>query len=73
MGSILVTGCSGLVGTYLTHSLLRRGYRVIGVDINYSKFLPSETDFHFERMDFRKPCMSRTILSVKIAKAFRQN
>ena len=53
LGTILVTGCSGLVGTYLTHGLIRRGYRVIGIDINYSKFLPSETEFHFERMDIR--------------------
>ena len=53
LGTILVTGCSGLVGTYLTHGLIRRGYRVIGVDINYSKFLPSETDFQFQRLDLR--------------------
>jgi nucleoside-diphosphate-sugar epimerase len=31
LGTILVTGCSGLVGTYLTHGLIRRGYRVIGI------------------------------------------
>ena len=57
MGSILktvlVTGCSGLVGTYVSHILVQKGYRVIGIDIKFSKFLPTEELFHFENIDIR--------------------
>ena len=30
---ILVTGCSGLVGTHLVHKLLNKGYSVVGIDL----------------------------------------
>ncbi len=51
-GKILVTGCSGLVGTHTANKLVEKGYEVIGVDINTSKFLPT-TNFEFHQMDLR--------------------
>ena len=36
-GRILVTGCSGLVGTHLVKKLEDYGYSVVGVDLKYSK------------------------------------
>jgi len=33
-GTILVTGCNGLVGTHLCNKLEEKGYSVVGVDIN---------------------------------------
>ena len=35
LGTILVTGCSGLVGTYVSHILVQKGYRVIGIDLKF--------------------------------------
>ena len=51
-GKVLVTGCSGLVGTHTANKLVEKGYEVIGVDINTSKFLPT-TNFEFHQMDLR--------------------
>ena len=51
-GKILVTGCSGLVGTHTSNKLVEKGYEVIGVDINTSKFLPTK-NFEFHQMDLR--------------------
>jgi len=34
---VLVTGSSGFIGGYVVEELLRRGYRVVGVD-NHSKY-----------------------------------
>jgi len=50
---ILVTGCSGLVGTHLVHKLLEKGYGVVGVDIKYSKSLPDNDRFQFLQLDLR--------------------
>ena len=53
LGKVLVTGCSGLVGTHLVHKLLEKGYGVVGVDINYSKALPDDDRFQFLNLDLR--------------------
>lgn len=37
MRTILVTGCAGFIGSHVTTSLLKKGYKVIGVD-NFDKF-----------------------------------
>ena len=37
-GMILVTGCSGLVGTHLCQKLEDDGYSVVGVDIKFSPY-----------------------------------
>lgn len=49
MKKILITGCSGLVGIHLVRKCLENGYFVIGVDVNYSKNLPEDNNFIFER------------------------
>ena len=49
-GKILVE-CSGL-GTHTSNKLVEKGYEVIGVDINTSKFLPTK-NFEFHQMDLR--------------------
>ncbi len=48
MKKVLITGCSGLVGTYLSRRCVDSGYEVIGVDINYSEYLPGESNFTFK-------------------------
>ena len=53
MGSILVTGCSGLVGTHLVHKLLDKGYSVVGIDLVKSPSLPDHDNFTFDFMDLR--------------------
>ena len=55
MGSILVTGCSGLVGTHLVHKLLEKNYYVVGVDLYQSDNLPKDDKFTFHNMDLRDP------------------
>ena len=52
-GRILVTGCSGLVGTHLVKKLEDYGYSVVGVDLKYSKELPDSDRFIFQDMDLR--------------------
>lgn len=45
MKHILVTGCAGFIGSHLTEQLLRRGYRVTGVDCftpNYAKWIKQQ-------------------------------
>lgn len=54
MGSILVTGCSGLVGTHVVHKLLEKNYKVIGVDIRKSEYLPLNPNFEFIPLDLRE-------------------
>ena len=51
-GKVLVTGCSGLVGTHLSNKLVNRGYDVVGVDIKTSDYLP-EKNFEFHQIDLR--------------------
>ena len=55
MGSILVTGCSGLVGTHLVQKLLEKNYYVVGVDLYQSDNLPIDDKFTFHNMDLRDP------------------
>ena len=35
--TILVTGCSGLVGTHIVDQLIEKGYDVVGVDLKKPK------------------------------------
>ena len=44
----LITGCSGLVGTYLAKKCVENGYKTIGVDLKGSEFLPQSENFIFE-------------------------
>ena len=47
---ILITGCSGFIGSYLTKKLLK-DYVVIGIDINKTKI--NHKNFHFHQIDIR--------------------
>lgn len=51
--TILVTGCSGLVGTHLVNKLLQKKYIVVGVDIKQSTNLPQDENFTFLNLDLR--------------------
>ena len=61
LGTILVTGCSGLVGTYVSHILVQKGYRVIGIDLKFFDELPTENLFHFENVDIRNSEKIKTL------------
>lgn len=64
MKTVLVTGCAGFIGSNLVHTLLERGYRVVGVDnfddtydihfkeSNVASFLKNK-NFVLERLDIR--------------------
>lgn len=51
--TILITGCSGLVGVHLVKKLLEKKYEVIGVDLKKSKNLPEDRHFTFLQADLR--------------------
>jgi len=53
MKHILVTGCSGLVGTHLVNKLLEKNYSVVGVDIKKSDYLSTNDRFTFLQLDLR--------------------
>lgn len=50
--SILVTGCSGLVGTHIVNQLIDRGYLVIGVDLK-EPIVKQTKSFKFHNIDLR--------------------
>ena len=52
-GMILVTGCSGLVGTHLCQKLEDDGYSVVGVDIKFSPALHATEQFQYHNIDLR--------------------
>lgn len=54
MKKALITGCSGLVGTYLSKICIERGYKTIGVDLRESPHLPKDNNFIFQRRDLLK-------------------
>ena len=41
MKIVVVTGAAGFIGSNLTHALLERGYRVVGVDNFDDTYAPS--------------------------------
>lgn len=51
MRSVLVTGCSGLVGVNVVELCLSYGWEVIGVDKNKSENLPEHNNFKFYQLD----------------------
>lgn len=53
MQTVLITGCSGLLGTYLIKKYLSRDgqFQVIGVDINQPKLNIKDPNFIFENLD----------------------
>ena len=51
MKKVLITGSSGLVGTYLTDIFLKKGYKVVGVDLQQPKKFFKADQFVFESID----------------------
>ena len=54
MRTIVITGCAGLLGSHLTRHLIKKGYRVIGIDNlsgGYADYLPSHPSFNFHAFD----------------------
>ena len=54
LGRILVTGCSGLVGTHVVEKLLEKNYAVVGIDIVDMKKSITDDRFHFSKCDLRE-------------------
>lgn len=52
MKTILVTGCSGLVGTHIVDQLIKKGYFVVGTDLKNSSRLES-SNFKFHQIDLQ--------------------
>ena len=56
MKTVLITGCSGLVGTYLIKKFLKENFIVVGVDIK-----PIQFKIYYEHEDyFRYECLDLT-------------
>lgn len=71
METVLVTGSAGFIGGHLTDELLRRGYKVVGVD-NMSKGLKSTMDSHIEHENFVPSFYDITVKNVEsVFYAFR--
>ena len=51
MKKVLITGCNGLVGSYLRDLCLDRGWKVIGVDRNSTKRITTDFNYQFKKMD----------------------
>ncbi len=51
MSSILVTGASGMIGQYLTSSLLHKKHRVYAVDSKPNDFIGSDPNYSFVQCD----------------------
>jgi GDP-L-fucose synthase len=50
---VLITGCNGLVGTYLVRKCIEKHYNVVGVDIR-DNIHNKDLDFKFIKMDLTK-------------------
>ena len=62
--SVIITGCAGLLGSHTSRHLLKRGYRVIGIDNlsgGYEDFLPDDENFVFYKFNLESPteCVSK--------------
>lgn len=51
MKTVLITGCNGLVGSYLRDMCLDNGWRVIGVDRNPTKRITKNLNYTFKKLD----------------------
>ena len=52
---VLITGCAGFLGVKLVKELLKRGYKVVGVDLldKFTGDLDIEYDFQYFKLDLR--------------------
>jgi GDP-L-fucose synthase len=51
MKKVLITGCNGLVGSYLRDLCLDRGWEVVGVDRNPTKRISRNFNYRFKKID----------------------
>lgn len=51
MKTVLITGCNGLVGSYLRDLCLDKGWKVIGVDRNSTKRITTNFNYQFKKLD----------------------
>ncbi|MFT3950556.1 MAG: NAD(P)-dependent oxidoreductase [Oscillospiraceae bacterium] len=67
MATVFVTGASGMIGMYLTSSLLHKGHRVFGVDNKTNDFVGTNPNYTFVQCDITdKSTVSGIIESNKI-------
>ena len=67
MASILVTGASGMIGLYLTSSLLHKKHRVFGIDTRKNEFIGTDPNYTFIQCDITdKDAITNVIDSNKI-------
>jgi len=62
MKKVLITGVNGLVGTHLLKKCLNEGYKVIGVDLQKGKHLPS-VGWEFIQEDLTQPFAIETLFN----------
>ena len=67
MSSILITGASGMVGLYLTSSLLHKKHRVYGIDTRKNEYIGTDPNYTFVQCDITdKDAITNVIESNKI-------
>ena len=67
LASILVTGASGMIGLYLTSSLLHKKHRVFGIDTRKNEFIGTDPNYTFIQCDITdKDAITNVIDSNKI-------
>ena len=67
MASILVTGASGMIGLYLTSSLMHKKHRVFGIDTRKNEFIGTDPNYTFIQCDITdKDAITNVIDSNKI-------
>ena len=63
MKKVLITGCSGLVGTYLIKKFLKENFIVVGVDVKPTKIIFKEDNFNYECLDLTEDNNIRDMLN----------
>ena len=69
MKKVLITGCSGLVGTHLIKKCIDAGYEVTGTDLYRSEFLPID-GWLFIKKDLTIPMLLKIYFRITISMLF---
>lgn len=73
MKTIIITGCAGLIGNHLSRHLLKKGYRIIGIDNlsgGYKDFIPKSKNFIFYKLSLEDKQRSADLFK-KINKKYK--